>query len=173
MMTRTRRGIADDDGSDGEVPQFKISRLNRRHIWPAKPCNQCMALLRCMSPLWHEANISRCLLSGFGGRKNTKNAPAIVTGRGKLSRTARSRKFGPFRSASRWAKRFLSGVVAVRRLVHLKICSSKPGRHWRISKLGCKRCTKALGGLSTKHEGQWHPRHQQIFHTVARSGRHP
>src|SRR5262249_24402065 len=34
MMTRTRRGIADDDGSDGEVPQFKISRLNRRHICP-------------------------------------------------------------------------------------------------------------------------------------------
>ena len=67
-MTRTRRGIADDDGSDGEVPQFKISRLNRRHIWPAKPCNQCMALLRCMSPLWHEANISRCLLSAFGGK---------------------------------------------------------------------------------------------------------
>jgi hypothetical protein len=68
MMTRTRRGIADDDGSDGEVPQFKISRLNQRHIWPAKPCDQCMALLRCMSPLWHEANISRCLLSGFGGK---------------------------------------------------------------------------------------------------------
>ena len=38
MMTRTRRGIADDDGSGGEVPQFKISRLNRRHISPAKPC---------------------------------------------------------------------------------------------------------------------------------------
>src|SRR5262249_58351527 len=68
MMTRTRRGIADDDGSDREVPQFKISRLNQRHIWPAKPCDQCMALLRCMSPLWHEANISRCLLSGFGGK---------------------------------------------------------------------------------------------------------
>ena len=42
-----------------------------------------------------------------------------MTGRGKLSRTARSRKFDPFRSASRWAERFLSGVVAVRGLVHL------------------------------------------------------
>ena len=51
MMTRTRRGIADDDGSAGEVPQFKISRLNRRHISPTKPLTQGMALLRCVSPL--------------------------------------------------------------------------------------------------------------------------
>ena len=82
-----------------------------------------------------------------------------MTGRGKLSRTARSRKFGPFRSASRWAERLLSGVVAVRGLVHL--CQRFARRSQVV--IGVYRSSaandarKLLGGLPTKHEGRWHP----------------
>ena len=74
MVTRTRRGIADDDGSAGEVPQFKISRLNRRHISPTKPLTQGMALLRCVRPLLAQSGQieASIRLSAFGAKRTCR-----------------------------------------------------------------------------------------------------
>ena len=78
-MTRTRRGIADDDGSAGEVPQFKISRLNRRHILPTKPLTQGMALLRCVRPLLAQSgHAGMSALCPLFGAKRTRRA--AITG---------------------------------------------------------------------------------------------